>query len=234
MTRQLKQVLLLRTALLKTLDPEKERHYCELLNLWLRKRCTREEFDSNVTKLLSGTGVKIHIKFLTSLSKISCGLMALPLISNKRPVRRLDNTDNLLFYKFIDKTLACPAICSARFLVNAWQSGIISVHPQVGELLHLALIYFLKELIFTVIAIKRSYKLKSNHLKYLEGVKKQEDVNFKLPSGFVKMSSISSRDLILALQLNPWLVRMGFSKYVEQVINGPFTNNVATLMPLTV
>lgn len=233
MTRHLKQVLLLRTALLKTLNSEKEKLYCKLLNLWLRKRCTREEFDSNVTKFLSETGLKLHIKFLTSLSKISCGLMALPLVSIRRPVRRLENMNNLLLPNFVDKTLPGAAVCTARFFVIAWESGIISVHPQVGELLHLALIYFLKDLIFTLIASKKSCRRKSNQFKYIESKQKQI-VNFKLPSGFIKKDSISSSDLVMAFQLNPCMVKMGFSKYVEQVINGPLINNVTTLMPLTI
>jgi len=185
-TEEIDKTVLIKRQLSESLG-QREEGYNRLIKQWFKMKIEKEGFEEELKSLLTPDEIRLHNQLLRSfLDKCAHS-------SEKR-----DTTDYRKYYhhgKFepinpleydtshylklncelppsiaYERVLPDTAQMSARFLYGAWEVGLEGSSKEVAELLLIATMNFLKNVLTAIITRKRGFKTHRNHFIHDIGV----------------------------------------------------------------
>lgn len=152
--------------------------YIQLLGKWFRGAISKEEFDKHAKHLNDEDFALEHNRFWLAFfhhcannATARANQMHTSIVSHDEPGSKQAQMKAILNDTKRVKCLPNKILTHMRIYVTAWEMGLELVDDQVSTYVNLALQYFLKNIVTTLICTKAAYRLRENRFKYAIGVK---------------------------------------------------------------
>uniref|UniRef100_A0A6G1S842 Transcriptional adapter 1 n=1 Tax=Aceria tosichella TaxID=561515 RepID=A0A6G1S842_9ACAR len=154
--------------------------YIQLLGKWFRGAISKEEFDKHAKHLNDQDFALEHNRFWLAFfhhcannatTKANQMHISNPAQDDHHQGSKQAQMKAILNDTKRVKCLPNKILTHMRIFVTAWEMGLDSVDDQVSTFVNLALQYFLKNIVTTLICTKAAYRLRENRFKYAIGVK---------------------------------------------------------------